>query len=372
MKTQKIILLCFVTSNIISAQVSTVISRTGRTWMDKNLGASQVATATNDSKSYGNYYSSNSINNLCPKGFRLPTKKEWQNEISSWDNNIPNLKTRAFKSILKLPCAGFKNAKGVIQLKGSLGEYWSSTPNKERDGTTLYFYSNIIYPHDQSSTANSFSVRCIKNYNKESKFNEPSPPKPITSKTGRIWLDRNLGAHRIATSTDDVKAYGNYYQFGRGNDGHEKHDSPITKIQLSKNNSWHNKFIISNYNWHYSMQEHKFWSNKNNIITNPCPDSFRIPTKQEWEKEIASWDESIPNFKEKAFKSILKLPSSGYRDWSDGNIGSQGSQGYYWTNTSYITDSRYSFRLYFHSNHISSNSVDYRTQGYSIRCIKSF
>jgi len=37
----------------------------------------------------------------------------------------------------------------------------------------------------------------------------------VTSLTGRIWLDRNLGASRVATSPTDTAAYGDMYQWGR-------------------------------------------------------------------------------------------------------------------------------------------------------------
>lgn len=43
----------------------------------------------------------------------------------------------------------------------------------------------------------------------------------VTSATGRIWMDRNLGAMRAATSATDYQAYGSLYQFGRGSDGHQ-------------------------------------------------------------------------------------------------------------------------------------------------------
>ncbi|VVM23866.1 hypothetical protein BSPWISOXPB_75 [uncultured Gammaproteobacteria bacterium] len=33
--------------------------------------------------------------------------------------------------------------------------------------------------------------------------------------TGRVWLDRNLGATQVATSPNDSAAYGDYYEFGR-------------------------------------------------------------------------------------------------------------------------------------------------------------
>ena len=37
----------------------------------------------------------------------------------------------------------------------------------------------------------------------------------------RCWLDRNLGASRVANSYDDSQAYGYLFQWGRANDGHQ-------------------------------------------------------------------------------------------------------------------------------------------------------
>jgi len=44
----------------------------------------------------------------------------------------------------------------------------------------------------------------------------------VTTRTGRIWLDRNLGASRVALSPTDTQAYGDYFEWGRPADGHEK------------------------------------------------------------------------------------------------------------------------------------------------------
>jgi hypothetical protein len=38
----------------------------------------------------------------------------------------------------------------------------------------------------------------------------------LSPNTGKIWLDRNLGAKQVATSSTDTDAYGTYYQFGAG------------------------------------------------------------------------------------------------------------------------------------------------------------
>ena len=43
----------------------------------------------------------------------------------------------------------------------------------------------------------------------------------VKSNTGRIWMDRNLGATRAATISTDTSAYGDLYQWGRGSDQHQ-------------------------------------------------------------------------------------------------------------------------------------------------------
>lgn len=48
-------------------------------------------------------------------------------------------------------------------------------------------------------------------------FSPPTSIATVTSLTGRVWLDRNLGADRVATSSADALAYGTYYQWGQTN-----------------------------------------------------------------------------------------------------------------------------------------------------------
>ena len=54
--------------------------------------------------------------------------------------------------------------------------------------------------------------------------------------TGETWLDRNLGASRVCTALDDAACFGDYYQWGRDADGHEKFDSTTTATKLIINN----------------------------------------------------------------------------------------------------------------------------------------
>jgi len=42
---------------------------------------------------------------------------------------------------------------------------------------------------------------------------------------GKTWMDRNLGAYQVATSSTDANAYGDFYHWGRRSDGHQYLDN---------------------------------------------------------------------------------------------------------------------------------------------------
>ena len=195
---------------------------TGRTWMDRNLGASRAATAINDSEAYGDLYqwgrpadghqkrtsgttnmfsvsnqplhgdfilTSNSphdwrnpknddlwqgvdgMNNPCPIGYRLPTMDEWRSEYESWSS--PTL-GGAFHSPLKLPSPGRRMYDGTearLIWLGTSGTYWSSTVEIfENEATNNSVYLFYIRSEGSMGDAGGYvgrrsvgaSVRCIK------------------------------------------------------------------------------------------------------------------------------------------------------------------------------------------------------------------
>jgi uncharacterized protein (TIGR02145 family) len=186
----------------------------------------------------------------------------------------------------------------------------------------------------------------------------------VKSKTGRIWMDRNLGASQVATSPTDEKAYGDLYQWGRGADGHQLRNSESTNSQSNNDESENTLFIISgNFDWRNPKNDN-LWQGVNGT-NNPCPAGFRIPTEEEWNQERLSWLGKYNS--EAAFASPLKLTLGGFRDYNKGHISGMGYGGAYWSSTIFGINSKV---LGFNSTFSLITVPDGRADGVSVRCIK--
>jgi uncharacterized protein (TIGR02145 family) len=184
------------------------------------------------------------------------------------------------------------------------------------------------------------------------------------SSTGKTWMDRNLGASQVATSSTDANSYGDLYQWGRKSDGHQCRNSVATSTLSSGDVPGHGDFILASSSpsdWR-SPQNTNLWQGVNGV-NNPCPSGYRLPTSTELNAERLSWSS---NRAAGAFASPLKLPMAGNRGGSDGSLNSVGSYGNYWSSTVSGTNSSH---LYFSSSY-SDMSGNIRADGYSVRCLK--
>jgi hypothetical protein len=183
--------------------------------------------------------------------------------------------------------------------------------------------------------------------------------------TGKTWMDRNLGATQVATSSTDAAAYGDLYQWGRGSDGHQCRTSATTTALSATDQPVHGNFITVTsglMDWR-SPQNPNLWQGVNGV-NNPCPNGYRIPTDLELEAERLSWSS---NNSLGAFASALKLPLAGGRNFSPGSVVDVAAGGYCWSSAVNGTNS---LRLYFNSS-IANVFTNSRANGYSIRCIKN-
>lgn len=190
--------------------------------------------------------------------------------------------------------------------------------------------------------------------------------------TGKTWMDRNLGASQVATSSSDALAYGDLYQWGRRADGHQCRNSATTTTLHSGDRPQHNKFITPQqqpFDW-TSPQINNLWQGVNGI-NNPCPSGYRVPTGAELNAEKQSW--SSPGNSNNAFNSNLKLPTPSYRYYSGNLQNYVGHSAHYWSSTpvTIITGSNMQSSILLISSTGSGINSDERASGLSIRCIKN-
>jgi uncharacterized protein (TIGR02145 family) len=184
--------------------------------------------------------------------------------------------------------------------------------------------------------------------------------------TGKTWMDRNLGASQVATSSSDINSYGDLYQWGRFSDGHQCRNSLTTSANSSTDTPGHGSFILNSnspFDWR-DPQNHNLWQVLSGA-NNPCPSGYRLPSETELDTERASWTGG--NNAAGAFLSPLKLPAAGYRLFSGGSIQNVGSVGQYWSSSVYSTNFS---RILDFGNTNAGYDTNGRAFGAAVRCIK--
>lgn len=193
--------------------------------------------------------------------------------------------------------------------------------------------------------------------------------------TGKVWLDRNLGAAQVCIAFNDVQCFGDYYQFGRNADGHEDQGSasiilPATQIDPVQQ-AVDGKYITGFFDWvdngvddDRSLRVGKWSATDGSSV---CPVGFRIPTENELKAEIFDAGSAEIGNRDDAFASFLKLPSAGNRSHINGALFDPGVHG----NVTMITQyNQYAYGLTFFDNGVAK-SMHPLADGTSLRCIKN-
>jgi len=196
---------------------------------------------------------------------------------------------------------------------------------------------------------------------------------------GKIWLQQNLGSNSVATSQTDQDAYGDLFQWGRWDDGHQARNSATSSSNPTPNNplglnGGDDLFYISNPDWWKSGITSDKWEAEfpSSVTANngcdPCKalgDGWQLPTSEEWQTIVNA--ENITNIAS-AFESNLKLTIAGSR--GDSGISNAGVRGYYWSKTT-SDNPDFAKYLYYSNFIVNTTAGGFREQGSSVRCVKS-
>ncbi|WP_162262072.1 inverse autotransporter beta domain-containing protein [Bathymodiolus septemdierum thioautotrophic gill symbiont] len=189
--------------------------------------------------------------------------------------------------------------------------------------------------------------------------------------TDKLWLDRNLGATQVATSSTDSASYGDLYQWGRKADGHEDRTKTSTSSTLTSDitNASTTLFITSASDWvnvdSSGASRTAAWADggSNDI----CPAGFSVPTDAELAADTTGATTTDIINSATAFSSFLKIPLAGFRARSNGTLNGVGTYALLWSRSAYGSSAARS--LYIGGGGADFASDD-RALGFSVRCIK--
>ncbi|MCT4221344.1 hypothetical protein HZP43_03065 [Elizabethkingia anophelis] len=185
------------------------------------------------------------------------------------------------------------------------------------------------------------------------------------------FMCHNLGAD---TSADPFAAsaaiHGAKYQWGAQTDEAGRY--------VSQSVDQSNSGTIAG--WNTGGKPNGSWSDTSKTDNDPCPPGYRVPTRAQWQAVIdnnnvervgSPWSGSSTNYTTALYfinpskVRTLMLPAAGFRSISNGELGSRGSFGYYWSSSETTSIANY---LSFASSSVfvSNNS---RAFGFSVRCV---
>ncbi|MCX6269056.1 MAG: hypothetical protein NTW16_17170 [Bacteroidetes bacterium] len=175
----------------------------------------------------------------------------------------------------------------------------------------------------------------------------------IPGESGKCWITSNLGADRQALAVDDASevSAGWYWQFNR-KQGYKFAEDGLARTPGTP--------------WITSINENLDWEQANDPCAIELGSGWRIPTFTEWIDVYStgnwtSWTGS--------WNSGLKLHEAGYLRNNDGLLSLRGSYGFQWSSSQVSWSNDSGWYLGF-GNYVNGTSYDYKSWGFSIRCLR--
>lgn len=158
-------------------------------------------------------------------------------------------------------------------------------------------------------------------------FTAPSAPSStcgayIAQDVWKEFMCHNLGANQsLDAFTYSEGINGDYYQWGRPTDGHEKKTSGTTSTLATTNTPGHANFITTSAvprDWRSGGEEITRWTDATKAANDPCPAGFKVPSQAQWAGvRVNNTKVWATGYK---FGDKLFLPASGSRSFVNGSM----------------------------------------------------
>jgi hypothetical protein len=205
----------------------------------------------------------------------------------------------------------------------------------------------------------------------------------VRAKDGWVWLKQNVGSSQVATSSTDAASYGDLFQWGRWDDGHQVRTPgnvvdgmPTPNNPAGLNLSGSNPFYKGGgITWYNDGTVNDKWNAATPAAAtatngcDPCRQIFgsgwQMPSLVDWQAVLAA--EGTNNLAT-GFASNLKLPAAGARNELLGTLGDEGVIGIYWSSTAEAGSAPQAMYINLYTSNLAD--YNYRGIGMPIRCLK--
>ena len=209
----------------------------------------------------------------------------------------------------------------------------------------------------------------------------------VRAADGKVWLRKNLGALKVADSATDANAYGDLFQWGRWDDGHQLRSSAaVYTSTLGANNpsglgggtpDFYRSGTVPGSGgvvaaeWWSGGSASDTWTGGAPSAGNgkdPCAaigSDWHLPDTAAWGAVIRAEGITSPAT---AMSSHLKLPLAGTRT-TFGSLSNVGNYGEYWSSVPHYSNAATAHFLYITSN-VNNTTAGPRSYGLSCRCIQ--
>ncbi|MDR2582309.1 MAG: fibrobacter succinogenes major paralogous domain-containing protein [Fibromonadaceae bacterium] len=336
---------------------------------------------------YGLLYDWNTAMKVCPKGWKLPSRSEWNYLVQSIGKEFAGKKLKSinergtddfeFSALL----GGRRNVGGSFNYLGENGRWWTSTTTLDSINNAYYQYMNKSNDHVDENLwyndfSNGYSVRCIMG------FPDTNMAKPTVA---------GINDNNASKKNDDILI--------------DTRDSRQYKTVKIGNQTW----MAENLNYQIAANSWCYDNNPNNCTkygrlyswnaaSKACPSGWHLPSSAEWNKLVSTdgltrtagnklksktgWKNNGGGTDVYGFSALPGgLRSGGNfahrsngQSISAGSFDCLGNCGYWWSATrnkvsSWGGSSYDSRAMYYHDDYVSEDT-DNESSAFSVRCVK--